>query len=66
MAGKQTEQRNSFRKVQARIVMFRIPGFQNCLVNSFALEQNYVGGGRFNTEAATSGMAHPLRVQLGK
>lgn len=47
-------------------VMFRIPGFQNCLVNSFALEQNYIGGGRFNAEAATSGMAHVLRVQLCK
>lgn len=47
-------------------VMFRVPGFENCLVNSFALEQNYVGGGRFNDEAITSGMAHVLRVQTCK
>lgn len=47
-------------------VMFRMPGFQNCLVTSFALEQNYIGGGRFNAEAITSGMQHSLRVQLCK
>lgn len=47
-------------------VMFRMPGFQNCLVTSFALEQNYIGGGRFNAEAITSGMQHSLRAQLCK
>lgn len=47
-------------------VMFRMPGVQNCLVTSFALEQNYVGGGRFNAEAITSGMAHTLRMQTCK
>lgn len=47
-------------------VMFRLPGFQNCLVTSFALEQNYVGGGRFNAEAITSGMQHSLRAQTCK
>jgi len=47
-------------------VMFRMPGSQNCLVTSFALEQNYVGGGRFNAEAITSGMQHSLRAQLCK
>ncbi|HKP37290.1 MAG TPA: hypothetical protein VJT71_10555 [Pyrinomonadaceae bacterium] len=47
-------------------VMFRMPGFQNCLVTSFALEQNYIGGGRFNAEAVTSGMQHSLRMQLCK
>ena len=47
-------------------VMFRMPGFQNCLVTSFALEQNYIGGGRFNAEAITSGLQHSLRVQLCK
>ena len=47
-------------------VMFRMPGAQNCLVTSFALEQNYVGGGRFNAEAITSGMQHSLRVQTCK
>jgi hypothetical protein len=47
-------------------VMFRMPGSQNCLVTSFALEQNYIGGGRFNAEAITSGMQHSLRVQLCK
>ncbi|MGZ8846308.1 MAG: hypothetical protein ACXW3C_07565 [Pyrinomonadaceae bacterium] len=47
-------------------VMFRMPGSQNCLVTSFALEQNYVGGGRFNAEAITSGMQHSLRVQVCK
>jgi len=47
-------------------VMFRLPGVQNCFVTSFALEQNYVGGGRFNAEAVTSGMQHSLRAQLCK
>jgi hypothetical protein len=47
-------------------VMFRLPGSQNCLVTSFALEQNYIGGGRFNAEAITSGMQHSLRAQLCK
>lgn len=46
--------------------MFRMPGFQNCVVTDFALEQNYVGGGRFNAEAITSGMSHTLRVQTCK
>ncbi|HEX5703734.1 MAG TPA: hypothetical protein VFX97_11085 [Pyrinomonadaceae bacterium] len=47
-------------------VMFRLPGAQNCLVTSFALEQNYIGGGRFNAEAVTSGLQHSLRMQLCK
>lgn len=47
-------------------VMFRMPGSQNCLVTSFALEQNYIGGGRFNAEAITSGMQHSLRAQTCK
>jgi hypothetical protein len=47
-------------------VMFRMPGSQNCLVTSFALEQNYIGGGRFNAEAITSGLQHSLRAQLCK
>jgi hypothetical protein len=47
-------------------VMFRLPGSQNCMVTSFALEQNYIGGGRFNAEAITSGMQHSLRAQLCK
>jgi hypothetical protein len=47
-------------------VMFRLPGAQNCLVTSFALEQNYVGAGRFNAEAITSGMQHSLRMQTCK
>lgn len=47
-------------------VMFRLPGVQNCLVTSFALEQNYVGGGRFNAEAITSGLQHSLRMQTCK
>lgn len=47
-------------------VMFRLPGVQNCLVTSFALEQNYIGGGRFNAEAVTSGMQHSLRMQTCK
>ena len=47
-------------------VMFRMPGVQNCLVTSFALEQNYIGGGRFNAEAITSGLQHSLRMQLCK
>ena len=47
-------------------VMFRLPGAQNCLVTSFALEQNYVGGGRFNAEAITRGLQHSLRMQTCK
>ena len=47
-------------------VMFRMPGVQNCLVTSFALEQNYIGGGRFNAEAVTSGLQHSLRMQTCK
>lgn len=47
-------------------VMFRMPGSQNCLVTSFALEQNYIGNGRFNAEAITSGMQHSLRAQTCK
>ena len=47
-------------------VMFRMPGAQNCMVTSFALEQNYTGGGRFNAEAITSGLQHSLRMQLCK
>ncbi len=47
-------------------VMFRLPGSPNCMVTSFALEQNYVGGGRFNAEAITSGLQHSLRAQLCK
>jgi hypothetical protein len=47
-------------------VMFRLPGSQNCMVTSFALEQNYIGGGRFNAEAVTSGLQHSLRAQLCK
>jgi len=47
-------------------VMFRMPGIQNCFVTSFALEQNYVGGGRFNAEAITSGLQHSLRMQTCK
>jgi len=47
-------------------VMFRKPGVQQCLVNNFSYEQNYVGGGRFNQEAITSGMSHSLRMQSCK
>ena len=47
-------------------IMFRKPGVQPCLVNNFSYEQNYVGGGRFNQEAATSGMSHSLRMQSCK
>lgn len=47
-------------------VMFRKPGVQQCLVNNFSYEQNYIGGGRFNQEAATSGMSHTLRMQTCK
>ncbi len=47
-------------------VMFRMPGVQNCLVNNFSYEQNYIGGGRFNAQAITSGMSHSLRLQTCK
>ena len=47
-------------------VMFRKPGTQQCLVNNFSYEQNYIGGGRFNQMAITSGMSHSLRMQTCK
>jgi hypothetical protein len=47
-------------------VMFRKPGVQPCLVNNFSYEQTYVGGGRYNQQAATSGMSHVLRMQACK
>lgn len=47
-------------------VMFRKPGTQQCLVNNFSYEQNYIGGGRYNQQAITSGMSHVLRMQSCK
>jgi|GEM_PF-1304561 len=44
-------------------VMYRKPGLQQCIVNSFSYEQNYMGGGRYNEIAVTSGMAYALRLQ---
>jgi len=44
-------------------IMYRKPGVQPCLVASFSYEQNYIGGGKFNDMAITSGMAHILRLQ---
>jgi hypothetical protein len=44
-------------------IMFRRPGIQQCLVVAFAYEQNYLGGGKYNDMAVTSGMTHALRMQ---
>ena len=44
-------------------VMYRKPGLQQCIVNSFSYEQNYMGGGRYNEMAVTSGMGNALRLQ---
>ena len=44
-------------------IMFRRPGAQHCLVVAFAYEQNYMGGGKYNEMAVTSGMTHALRLQ---
>lgn len=44
-------------------VMYRKPGLQQCIVNSFSYEQNYMGGGKYNEMAVTSGMAYALRLQ---
>ena len=44
-------------------IMYRKPGVQQCIVNSFSFEQNYMGGGRYNEMAVTSGMGNALRLQ---
>lgn len=44
-------------------IMYRKPGVQPCLVASFSYEQDYIGGGKFNDMAITSGMGHILRLQ---
>lgn len=44
-------------------IMYRKPGFQPCIVASFNYEQNYIGGGKFNDMAITSGMGQMLRLQ---
>ncbi|MGZ5435349.1 MAG: hypothetical protein ACXWID_05410 [Pyrinomonadaceae bacterium] len=44
-------------------ILFRRPGVQHCLVVAFAYEQNYMGGGKYNEMAVTSGMTHALRLQ---
>lgn len=44
-------------------IMYRKPGLQQCVVNSFSFEQDYLGGGRYNEMAVTSGMGNALRLQ---
>lgn len=44
-------------------VMYRKPGLQQCIVNSFSFEQSYLGNGRYNDMAVTSGMGNALRLQ---
>ncbi len=44
-------------------IMFRRPGVQQCLVVGFSYEQDYMGGGKYNDMAVTSGMHHALRLQ---
>lgn len=44
-------------------IMFRRPGAQPCLVVSFSYEQDYMGGGKYNEMAITSGMGNGLRLQ---
>lgn len=44
-------------------VMYRKPGLQQCIVNSFSFEQSYLGNGRYSDMAVTSGMGNSLRLQ---
>jgi hypothetical protein len=44
-------------------VMYRKPGLQQCIVNSFSFEQSYLGNGRYSDMAVTSGMGNLLRLQ---
>lgn len=38
------------------LVMYRKPGFEQCVVAKFSFEQDYMGGGRYNAMSNTSGM----------
>ncbi len=44
-------------------VMYRKPGLEHCIVNSFSFEQSYLGNGRYSDMAVTSGMGNSLRLQ---
>ena len=44
-------------------IMYRKPGLQQCIVNSFSFEQDYLGNGRYSEMAVTSGLAKALRLQ---
>jgi hypothetical protein len=44
-------------------IMYRKAGVQPCLVAGFSYEQDYIGGGKFNDMAITSGMGQILRLQ---
>ena len=44
-------------------VMYKKPGLDQCVVASFAYEQDYMGGGKYNEMAVTSGFSPTVRMQ---
>jgi hypothetical protein len=48
------------------LVMYRKPGVDLCVVAKFSFEQNYVGGGRYDAVANTSGFTYLVRLQTCK
>lgn len=47
-------------------VMYRKQGVEQCIVANFSYEQNYMGGGRYNDVANTSGFSYIVRLQSCK
>jgi len=47
-------------------IMYRKPGVEQCVVANFSYEQNYMGGGRYNDMANTSGFSYIARLQSCK
>jgi len=48
------------------LIMYRKPGIDVCVVAKFSFEQNYVGAGRYDAMAKTSGMTYLVRLQTCK
>ena len=48
------------------LIMYRKPGVDLCIVAKFSFEQNYVGAGRYDAMANTSGMTYLVRLQTCK
>lgn len=44
-------------------ILYRKPGVDGCITVGFSYEQNYIGGGRYNDMAVTSGMHQIVRLQ---